>query len=72
MQREQLSRLCGAEPLLSYPLAGLSDQLKHAALSDAVRPDNLGRGRPAYILSQVVGMEQCLGQQITNMRPRGQ
>ena len=36
---------------LSYLLSSLSDQLKHAALSDAVAPANLGGDRPAYALS---------------------
>jgi hypothetical protein len=51
IQGNQLSGLTDAEPGLSHLSSSLSDQLKHAALGDAVPPANLGSGRPVYILS---------------------
>ena len=51
IQGNRLSRLIDAEPGLSHLSASLSDQLKHAAVGDAVPPANLGSGRPVYVFS---------------------
>ena len=50
IQRNQPARLSGAEPWMSYPLAGFSDQPQYTALGKPVPSTEFCRGKPRHML----------------------